>query len=76
VCECVCVCVCMCGEGLSKQADAATVRGLVYNAFDDIQARMHGTQMMERGGLFVFKQGSFVFCVIGFFCVLVGLVRV
>jgi len=31
--------------GLSKKADAAVLQGLVYNAFDDIEARMHGTQM-------------------------------
>jgi len=37
--------------GLSKKADPASVQGLIYNAFDDVETRMHGTQMGDVAAL-------------------------
>jgi len=39
------------GAGLSKKADPASVQGLIYNAFDDVETRMHGTQMGDVAAL-------------------------
>ena len=54
LCMYVCMYVCMYildGAGLSKKADPASVQGLIYNAFDDVEARMHGTQMGDVAAL-------------------------